>query len=118
VRPGGYVLAADLASDALSAAMASAPGFALRENLDVTDDVAFTVEALQRTFEAHVRPYHELVLAVLGDHAPPLREAVERTLGGVDNVPLKELFAGRFFEHDVLRSRRYRVFLLQRTGAA
>lgn len=118
LRAGGHVLAADLVSEPLARAIEATPGFVLRQQLDVTDEVRFTVEALQRMVDGYVRPYQELLLDVLDQRNAALRVEVERALAEVDHVPLRRLFAGRMIEQEMLVDRRYRVFLLQHVGPA
>jgi len=115
LAPGGGLLLCDLVAPPLAAALERAPGFAVRECIDVTDDVAFTAEALQGLVDRYVRPYHELVLDVAGQSDPALRTALERTFASVDNVSLRALLhEGRMIEHDMLDGRRYKVWRLQR----
>lgn len=109
--PNGYLLAAELMSEATHAALAGS-GELLHDE-DITDDVRFTVEVLQHRLDRYVSPYRRGLLATLAAHDPRLSETVARVLGDTPNVALRRLMAGEIVEADMLADRRYRVMLIR-----
>lgn len=111
LRPNGYLLAAELMTDATHTALA-ASGELLHDE-DVTDDVRFTVDVLRDRLDRYVKPYRRGLLDTLAAHDPALSEAVARALRETPNAALRQLLAGEIVEADMLADRSYRLMLIR-----
>lgn len=112
LAPGGQVILAELLSPATEAAL-EASGWSLAKRQDVTEDVAFTVDALQAAFERYVRPYRELHAAALRAVDPRLADRVNEALDEVPNRAVASLFRGRVVEREMLERARYLLWSLE-----
>lgn len=106
LSPRGQVLIAELLAPETEAALARSP-FTIANERDVTEDVAFTVDALQALFERYVRPYRDLQAAALRAVDRDLAERVDQALANVPNRAVASLFRGRVAEKEMLDRARY-----------
>ncbi|MEZ4441634.1 MAG: class I SAM-dependent methyltransferase [Polyangiaceae bacterium] len=112
LRPGGELVIAELLSERSLAAIQDA-GWSILQRRDLSDGVAFTVEALQGVFDRFVAPYRALERAALTAVDPALAARVETALTSeVPNRAAQSLFAGRVVERDMLADARYELLLL------
>ncbi len=112
LAPGGQLLVAELFAPATSVALERA-GWSTVRTHDVTDEVAFTVDALQAACDRYLRPYRDLhdaaLRAVDGDLAAKVTEA----LADVPNRAVASLLRGHVVEEDMLTHARYLFCLLE-----
>lgn len=108
LAPGGRIVLADLVAPAVGEALS-------REHVvaheDWTEEVAFTVTALEERFAA-ARAYGDLVLSVLDELEPDLATRVRERLATVPNEALRALFEGRLVERSALAERPYQLWVI------
>ncbi|MEL6342693.1 MAG: class I SAM-dependent methyltransferase [Myxococcota bacterium] len=112
LRPGGWILAADLFSDASRQGLADR--FEIQMEQDVSAAVAPTPAALEARLKRWTGGYDRLLRQTLAVLDPDLSAQVEERLANVPNDALRMVFDGQAVEEQMLSDRAYRFILARR----
>lgn len=114
LAPGGKLIVAEILDAEIHAALCAAPGFVVESDADVTEEAAYTAEALQWHVDRYVLPTVQLVVQSVAVENELLARQLQDAISTLPHQGLRELLLGKMAENGMLTAGgRYRFMVLR-----
>jgi hypothetical protein len=115
--PGGKLIVAEILDAEMHAALCTAAGFVVESDADVTEQAAYTAEALQWHVDRYVLPTVQLVVQSMAVQDEMLARNLQDAIAALPHRALRELLLGKMAEDGMLAAGgRYRFIVLRSTA--